>query len=129
MTFAETGLCSYYKGITLQITATCERPTTRSQVYQYEVAYNSASGIVEIQYDKRRGAENSTVIVPDMFWSANDIDPTSNNNCDCSSAPGGSMDSYYSGYGGGVGGGASDGGNGGGKAISGYEVTRFKKLD
>ena len=111
-----------YKDIALQITATCERPTTRSQVYQYEVEYNSSTGIVEVQYGKRRGAENSTFSIDEISWSPNPISSTlSDGNCNCNGL-GDSPDSYYGGYGGGIGGGAVNGGNGGGKATADFEV-------
>lgn len=122
VSFAETNLCSKYKDISLQITATCERPTTRSQVYQYEVGYNSSTGIVEIQYGKRRGAENSTFSIDELSWAPNQATSTSMD-CNCNNGAGDSAESYYSGYGGGVGGGVVDGGNGGGKSTSEYMVN------
>ena len=129
ITFAETDLCAEYKNIVLQITATCERPTTRSQVYQYEVHYDESTGVIEVEYDKRRGAENSTAKIDEISWAPASISPPSaasmvdSSNCNCNGM--GGSESYYSGYGGGVGGGAVDGGNGGGKATASVEVQLY----
>ena len=128
MTFADTDLCLEYRDIELQITATCERPTTRSQVYQYEVEYNYESGVAEIRYDKRRGAENSTVTIDKISWNPSPSTAPSSSaadaaSCKCNGLNGG--DSYYGGgYGGGVGGGATDGGTGGGIAIASVDLDR-----
>ena len=124
--FADTDLCTSYKKIALQITATCERPTTRSEVYQYEVLYQEASGTIAVQYDKRRGAENSSAYIDEMSWepapppSSSATSSTAASSCNCNGLSGG-PESYYSGYGGGVGGGTANGGSGGGKAIASVE--------
>jgi hypothetical protein len=115
--FADTDLCQEYKEISLQITATCERPTTRSEVYQYEIAYNVNTGVAEMQYDRRRGAEKFAAAINRMSWdpavpastSAAEASASgSGTNCNCNFGGGGS-EGYYSGY-------------GGGKAISSVEV-------
>eukprot|EP01036_Dinobryon_divergens_P028161 gene28161-37060_t len=127
VSFADTDLCQDYKDISLQITATCERPTTRSEVYQYEIAYNFNTGVAEIQYDNRRGAEKSNAVINTISWTpAEPVTPAaeaiSGSKCDCNF--GGASDGYYSGYGGGVGG----IGNGGGIAISSVEVDNLRRL-
>jgi hypothetical protein len=119
VSFADTDLCKDYNDISLQITATCERPSTRSEVYQYEIEYNFNTGVAEIQYDNRRGAEKSNEVINTLSWAPVDSIPTdasSSSKCNCNF--GGASDGYYSGYGGGVGG----IGNGGGIAISSLEV-------
>ena len=135
ITFAETELCWEYKDITLQITATCERPTTRSEVYQYAVVYDSAKGATTVQYDKLRGAENSTATIPLISWipSKHPTTPPSSSaaagDCDCSRCGGAgssSAEGYYSGYGGGVGGGGAGGGSG--KAIASMEEVYTFRL-
>ena len=125
ITFADTDLCKGYNNIALRIMATCERPTTRSQVYQYEVEYNKSTGTVEIRYDQRRGAENSTFIIDEISWdpssSSSSSSPSSSSSdgkCNCDTLGSGS-EGYYSGYGGGV------GGNGGGKAVTSVEVHLY----
>ena len=124
VSFADTDLCQDYKDISLQITATCERPTTRSEVYQYEIEYNFNTGVAEIQYDNRRGAEKSNAVINTISWTPAESVPTasaetSSSKCNCNF--GGASDGYYSGYGGGVGG----IGNGGGIAISSVEVGTY----
>ena len=83
ITFADTELCWEYKDITLQITATCERPTTRSEVYQYAVKYDAATGSTTVLYDTLRGAENSTATIPLISWipSKQPTTPPSLTNC------------------------------------------------
>jgi len=137
ISFAETELCFDYKDIALQITATCERPTTRSQVYQYEVAYDSKTHTVSVQYDQLRGAENSTVTIPEISWDPSlpsyshvsasaSSDATGLGLAAASSAyygGAGGGDTYYGGFEGVTGGGATDGRSGdGGKRITSLEV-------
>ena len=128
ITFAETGLCGEYKDVTLQITATCERPTTRSEVYQYAVKYDSTAGSTTVLYDKLRGAENSSAMISLISWKPPAQAANSEYDCSrCGVAGAASAEGYNSGYGGGVGGGAVDGAGGGsGKAIASVEV-RFSQ--
>ena len=68
ITFADTGLCSTYKKIALQIIASCERKNQKSEVYQYGEEYNPLTGEINLNYDTRRAAENSTVTIDEISW-------------------------------------------------------------
>ena len=106
VSFAETGLCSVYKNVALQITATCERSAT---VYQYGVEYNPATGDMNVNYNERRTAENSTATIDTISWSS----ITSASSSSISSFD----NSYYSDYEGSLSGDPSLGNNKGIKAI------------
>lgn len=68
ITFADTGLCLTYSKIVLQIIATCEMKNQKSEVYQYGEELNPLTGELNINYNIRRAAENSTVIIDEISW-------------------------------------------------------------
>jgi hypothetical protein len=51
-------MCTDFKDIEIQIIATCEMPSSNSQVFQYNVTKLESGGIA-INYDERVGAANS----------------------------------------------------------------------
>ena len=55
-------LCNEFNDIVLRITATCEQPSSSSDVYQYGVAYNQTTKQTTVMYDPahRIYASNST---------------------------------------------------------------------
>jgi len=130
ITFSETDLCTEYHDIVLQITATCERPSTRSQVYQYGLKFNGVTQLEELDYSVHREAESSAYTIQEISWKSfppNLVTPpaatTATQDCNCATNSGSGGEGYYSGYGGGLGGGATDGGNGGGIAITNIETS------
>ena len=60
--YGPNGLCGEFNSIEVRLIATCERPRSSSQVYQYGVVYNETSKQVNIFYDPahRIYASNST---------------------------------------------------------------------
>lgn len=90
VTFAETGLCSVYNKIDLQIMASCEMSTKKSQVYQYGEEYNPSTGEMNVQYDVRRAAENSTATIDKIIW-----DPATTILSNAAEGDDSSLASYY----------------------------------
>ena len=70
LSFTNDGYCNSFTGVSVKVIATCEQPSSNSQVVQYSVVPGSFP--VQIDYNISHGlfANNFTLAIPDFSWSS-----------------------------------------------------------